>query len=152
MSYFATPNHYTLPAMPEKYPELSERFQSAFIDAVLLIILMFASASILEKYENVPDWVRMALFIGLFFVYEPLFIAMGGTPGNYVKGIRVRKFSNPASRINILQSLLRYPVKVFLGWISFLTIGTNPHRRAIHDMLSGSIVVKTKRTDTENQI
>lgn len=63
--------------MQEKYPELSERIQSTLIDTVLIIILIFAFARILDNYENVPDWVRIAMFVGLFMAYEPLCMTLG---------------------------------------------------------------------------
>jgi uncharacterized RDD family membrane protein YckC len=128
--------------MTEKYPELSDRIQATFIDTILIIIMMFVFASVLEGYENVPDWVRIAMFAGLFILYEPLCMTMGFTLGNYFKGIRVRKHSDTAKRINILQAIIRYPVKVLLGWISFLTIGGNPQKRAIHDLVSGTVMIK----------
>ena len=136
----------TKPFLPEepkiKYPVLGDRIQSSFVDALLIVILMFVFASILDRYEDVPDWVRMALFGSLFIAYEPLCMSLGCTLGNYIKGIRVRKNSNPAKRINIFQAIIRYPVKIFLGWISFLTIGMDPKRRAIHDLVSGSVMIK----------
>ena len=128
--------------MKEKYPQLTDRVQSTFIDTILIIILMFAFAGILDKFDNVPDWVRIALFAGLFIVYEPLCMTLGCTLGNYMKRIRVRKDSNPAKRINIFQAIIRYPIKVLLGWISFLTINSNPKRRAIHDLVSGTVMIK----------
>lgn len=128
--------------MEEKYPLLGERIQSAFIDSVLMIVLMFIFTNILDKFDNVPDWVRIIMFIGLFLAYEPLCMTLGCTLGNYLKGIRVRKFSDSAKRINIFQAIIRYPVKICLGWISFLTINSNPKRRAIHDLISGSVMIK----------
>ena len=128
--------------MKEKYPQLTDRVQSTFIDTILIIILMFAFAGILDKFDNVPDWVRIALFAGLFIVYEPLCMTLGCTLGNYLKRIRVRKDSNSAKRINIFQAIIRYPIKVLLGWISFLTINSNPKRRAIHDLVSGTVMIK----------
>ena len=128
--------------MEEKYPQLSDRIQSTFIDAILIVILMFVFASILDKFDNVPDWVRMVMFAGLFIAYEPFCMTLGSTLGNYLKGIRVRKNSDSTKRINIFQAIIRYPVKVFLGWISFLTINSNPKRRAIHDLVSGSVMIK----------
>jgi len=128
--------------MPDKYPQLSERIQSSFIDMLLIVIMMFVFASILDKYENLPDWVTIAMFAGLFVAYEPLCMSLGFTLGNYIKGIRVRKNSDTTKRINILQALIRYPVKILLGWISFLTIGADPKRRAIHDLASGSVMIK----------
>ena len=117
--------------MQEKYPELKLRIQSTFIDLILVVILMFAFASILEKFQDVPDWVRIVLFAGLFIVYEPLSMTLGCTLGNYLNGIRVRKEADSTKRITVLQAIIRYPIKVALGWISFLTISSNPRRRAI---------------------
>lgn len=128
--------------MQEKYPELSDRIQSTFIDTILIIVLMFAFASLLDKFENVPDWVRIVMFASLFIIYEPICMVLGSTLGNYLKGIRVRKNADSTKKINIIQAIIRYPVKVFLGWISFLTINSNPKRRAIHDLISGSVMIK----------
>jgi len=128
--------------MTEQYPELKDRIQSTFIDTILLLVLMFIFAAIIDKFEHVPDWVRAAMFIGLFVVYEPLFMTIGCTLGNYIKGIRVRKVDDTSRKINIFQALVRYPIKFGLGWISFLTIGSNSKRRAIHDLAAGSVMIK----------
>jgi len=127
--------------MNEQYPDLKDRIQSAFIDLILMIVLMIVFASIIDKYENVPDWVRMAL-VGFFIVYEPLFMTLGCTLGNLIKGIRVRKHSDSTKKINILQAIIRYPIKFLLGWLSYITIGSSPKRRAIHDMVAGSVMIK----------
>lgn len=132
--------------MPEKYPDLSDRIHSSFIDGILLIIMMFVFASILDKFDDVPDWVRIAMFASLFVVYEPLCTSLGFTVGHYIKGIRVRRESNSTKRINIIQSIFRYVVKIFLGWVSFLTISSNPKKRAIHDFVAGSVMIKCEKT------
>ena len=124
------------------YPSLSDRVQSTFIDGILIIILMFVAASILERYEDPPDWIRIVLFFGIWGVYEPVCTTCGFTIGNYMKGIRVRRVSDPTKRINILQAFFRYLLKFSLGWISFLTIHFNPERRAIHDLAVGSVMVR----------
>lgn len=103
---------------------------------------MFIFSAVLDRYENVPDWIRIVMFAGLFLAYEPLCTSLGCTLGNYIKGIRVRKHSDTTRRINIFQAITRYIIKVLLGWISFLTIHTNPKRRAIHDLACGSIMIK----------
>lgn len=128
--------------MEEKYPLLGDRIQSTFIDMFLIIIMMFVFSGILDKFDNVPDWVRIVLFVGLFIAYEPLCTTLGFTVGNYIKGIRVRRFSDTTKRINIFQAIIRYIIKVLLGWISFLTINSNPKRRAIHDMAAASVMIK----------
>ncbi|MCH5715347.1 RDD family protein [Niabella hibiscisoli] len=127
---------------PENYPLLTERIQSTAIDAALIVISMFVIAMVLDRYERVPDWVRIGLFVGLVVVYEPLCTTLGFTVGNYIKGIRVRQFDNSDKKINFLQALLRYVFKLALGGISFLAIFFTKKRRAIHDMVAGSVMIK----------
>jgi cytochrome bd-type quinol oxidase subunit 2 len=128
--------------MQEKYPLLLDRIQSSFIDMFFIILAMFAFASVLDHFDNVPDWVRIGLFAGVFVVYEPFCMVFGCTLGNYLKGIRVRNNDDTTKRITLFQSLLRYPLKIALGWLSFLTIHGNPKKRAVHDLASGSVMIK----------
>ena len=130
------------PNNKDQYPFLSDRIQSSFIDLVFIVMMMFVFASWLEKYDNAPDWIRVALFFGLWAVYEPVCTSLGGTLGNYMKGIRVRQHKSSTKKINIFQALLRYVLKTTLGWISFLTMHTNKERRAIHDLAAGSVMIK----------
>lgn len=127
--------------MPIKYPEIKSRIQSTFIDSALIMLLIIIASNVLGYFENTPDWVRIALFI-LFLMYEPIFVCIGCTLGNYIIGIRVRKENDMNKKINFLQSFIRFGFKVFLGWISFLTIHSNPQKRAIHDFVSGSLMFK----------
>jgi uncharacterized RDD family membrane protein YckC len=127
------------------YPSLSDRVQSSFIDVVLIVILMFVASSVLDKYENAPDWIRIVLFFGLWAIYEPLCTTLGFTLGNYMKGIRVRRYTNESKRINFFAAFVRYCMKVLLGWISFITIHFNPEKRAIHDFAVGSVMVKSQK-------
>ena len=59
-----------------------------------------AKQSILDKYDSVPDAVRIVLFVVLFIAYEPVCMALGCTIGNYMKGIRVRKVADINKKIN----------------------------------------------------
>jgi uncharacterized RDD family membrane protein YckC len=131
--------------MIETYPDLSDRIQSSFIDVILIIVMMFLFASVLDHFANVPDWVRISMFAGLFMVYEPLCTFIGFTLGNYIKGIRVRKASDTTKRINIFSAISRYAVKILLGWVSFLTIHSNPKKRALHDFAAGSVMIRHRR-------
>jgi uncharacterized RDD family membrane protein YckC len=131
--------------MESNYPQLLDRIQSTFIDVLAILIVTFVIGSVLDKFENVPDWVRIALFFGLWGVYEPVSTTLGCTLGNYIKGIRVRRHNNFNARINILQSFVRYLLKTTLGWLSFITIHMNSDKRAIHDLVSGSIMIRKNR-------
>ena len=124
----------------ETYPSLSRRIQSTFIDSMLILILVIVFMNSTEGVKNMPDWIKV-VFIVLLGSYEPLFQTFGCTLGNYMRGIRVRNFENTSKKINLLQAIIRYPVKLFLGWISFLTIHGNPKRRAMHDIISGTVMI-----------
>ncbi len=129
----------------EEYPSLSDRIQSTIIDSVLILVLFLITSGILDLVSNPPDFIRIILFFGILLGYEPVCMTTGCTLGNYIKGLRVRRFSNTAKRLNILQAVIRYVFKVVLGWLSFLTINANPKRRAIHDLIAGSLMIRVER-------
>lgn len=127
--------------MKEKYPFMLERIQSILIDSVLIVACMIIFSDILSGFKNVPDWLRAVLLISLF-LYEPIATTFGGTIGNNIKGIRVRKDSDDTKQINIFQALIRYFFKLLFGWLSFITIFSSSKKRAIHDILSGTVMIK----------
>lgn len=127
---------------PDNFPPLVKRFQSLILDQVFLIICMVIFSQLLSNTdEENTDVLRGVLLVGLFGIYEPLCMAFGCTIGNYVSGIRVRKFSDHKRRINIFQSYIRFITKLLLGIISFFTVTSNKSKRAIHDMTAGSIMI-----------
>ena len=123
------------------YASILDRIKSTAIDTLILIACFYMSSDIFETIGDVPEYVRITLF-ALFILYEPVFIALGATFGNYRNGIRVRKNSDYSKKINILQSLVRFFLKVSLGWISLLFILMNKKGRALHDIVSGSVMLK----------
>jgi uncharacterized RDD family membrane protein YckC len=132
--------------MEKKYPDLKTRIQSTFIDTMLMLSLMFLAATILDKINPSQDeedgWIRGLIFISIWGIYEPLAMAIGCTLGNYLMKIRVKRDSDNTKRINLLQAFVRFVVKIALGWISFLTIHGNKERRAIHDLVAGSVMLE----------
>jgi uncharacterized RDD family membrane protein YckC len=127
--------------MKEKYPFMLERIQSIFIDSVLIVACMIIFSDILSNFSNVPIWLRAVLLI-LLFLYEPIATIFGGTIGNNIKSIRVRKNSDETQSINLFQSIIRYFFKLLLGWLSFITIFSSDKKRAIHDIISGTVMIK----------
>ena len=133
--------------MEDEYPRLIVRLQSLFIDTLIIIACMVIFSMILDHFPGAPDWLRISLFLAVFIFYEPFCLTFGFTIGNYVKGIRVRKFGDTNNRISFFHAVIRYLVKALLGWISFLTIHSNPSKRAIHDLASGSVMINHKKKD-----
>ena len=112
------------------------------LSTLFILIMMAVFSRLLDNIQNPPDWLRAALFISLFGLYEPLCMTFGCTLGNYIKNIRVRSRDDHSAKISILQALVRFLLKVCLGWISFLFIHSNYEKRALHDMASGSVMLK----------
>jgi uncharacterized RDD family membrane protein YckC len=129
--------------MEEKYPFMLERIQSILIDSVLIIACMIIFSDILSNFTNVPIWLRAVLLI-LLFLYEPIATTFGGTIGNNIKSIRVRKSSDETQSINFFQAIVRYFFKLLLGWFSFITIFSSDKKRAIHDIISGTVMIKVE--------
>lgn len=130
-----------------EYPLLTDRLKSTFIDLMVIIGLMFLCSIMLDGLPESAGWVRGVCFVTVFVLYDPLCTAFGCTVGNYVMKIRVRQYDDYTKRINFFFALMRYIVKVLLGWLSFLTIHSNVARRAIHDMVGGSVVVNVTEND-----
>lgn len=123
-------------------PPLIKRFQSALIDGVAIIICMVIFSQIFSLTdEESSGGLKGVLLFGLFFFYEPFCMAYGCTIGNFISGIRVRKFGEEEKRITITNSYLRFIVKFLLGIISFFTVTSDKNKRAMHDYAGGSIMV-----------
>lgn len=124
------------------YPSLVKRIQSSVIDFVVLMVVMAIFAKISSLFVNFPTSFRIGLMASLI-LYEPICMSfLGYTIGNYVLGLRVRKVADESQNINIFQALLRYVVKLSLGWIAFLSIHSNDKKRAIHDFVAGTVMIK----------
>lgn len=112
------------------------------VDALFLLIAMMVISQLLGLFTHVAEAVRISLFVFLFLVYDPLLTSfLGGTLGHLVIGIRVKKESTERTNISLLAALFRFIIKSTLGWISLLTVTGNKRKRALHDLLSGSVVV-----------
>lgn len=129
--------------MEEKYPFVLERIQSILIDSVLIIACMILFSDILSNFKNVPNWLRAALLLSLF-LYEPIMTTFDGTVGNNIKKIRVRQNADESKSITFFQAIVRYFFKLLLGWFSFLSIFSSTKKRAIHDIISGTVMVRVK--------
>jgi len=125
-------------------PTIKTRYISILIDAGCIVLLSIAAATIFDKIGQVPDYLRGVIFALIFVLYEPILVSFGCTTGQLLMNIRVRDFKNPQKKLNILLVLIRFIVKIFLGWLSFLTVTFNINRRAIHDFASGSIMIANK--------
>jgi uncharacterized RDD family membrane protein YckC len=125
-------------------PSLSKRIQASFIDVVLILIVGIIGGEYIENNIEASRTIKLAYFIFVFFLYEPLFTSLGCTFGQSVAKIRVRNFETQ-KKIMLPFAILRYIIKYTLGWISFFTVHANDNLRAIHDLASRSVVIDVSK-------
>ncbi|RKD85080.1 RDD family protein [Mangrovibacterium diazotrophicum] len=122
------------------YPGVSLRVKAVVSDSIVLLILIIGATYLLESFNNVPGYVRGIVFVGMF-LYDPILTsACGGTLGHLLFGIRVKRQNDQQRNIFFPLALIRYIVKIALGWISLVTVMSNKKGKAIHDMIVGSVV------------
>ncbi|MBE0597419.1 MAG: RDD family protein [Desulfuromonadales bacterium] len=121
-------------------PTILRRYLSTFIDGVFILsVVIFASLAI-DSDSALAGYARIAVFLGMFFLYEPIFTSRFCTLGQKITGIRVRTFGS-YENISIPAAYLRIIIKILLGFISLLSIPFTKDRRAVHDFASGSVVI-----------
>ena len=126
-----------------KYATLLSRVKAAIVDFLVLMGLVLAVSTILSKFENVPDFVRVILFILIFILYDPIFTStIGATIGHLILGLRIRRSNDENRKIIFPIAIVRFLIKAALGWISLLTISILKKKKAIHDLVAGSVVLQ----------
>jgi len=127
------------------YGSLLKRLKALMIDFLVLMGMGIIASLIFSNFDNVPDYYRIIVFVFIFFLYDPLFTSLiGSTIGQLFLGLIVRRSNDESKKIIFPIALLRYLFKILLGWISLLTISGNPKRKAIHDLIVGSVVIEIK--------
>lgn len=134
--------------MQYQKPQLQTRLKSTVIDTLVYIFMLIILVEVFELFPHVSDWIR-GFFFFLTMLYDPIFTTTSRTLGQRLMNLRVvdhhaLKFENRLNRINFFQALIRVIFKWLLGIVSFFTIHTNEDKRAIHDYISGSVVIKGK--------
>ncbi len=126
----------------KNYPGVSIRVKAVVTDSIILVIFIVGVTYLFESFQSVPDFMRIAAFVFIFLLYDPLFTStLGGTIGHMIFGIRVKREKNLQRNILFPLAVIRYIVKALLGWISLLTVSGNKKGKAIHDLVVRSVVI-----------
>ena len=124
----------------EWLPTLPRRYAATAVDGAVMLAALVAPTALWGADDAAARGMRAALAVGAFLVYEPLCTGRFVTLGQWVAGVRVRRFHS-GERIGVPRAFVRLWVKGLLGIFSFLVIPFIPGRRAIHDLATGSIVI-----------
>jgi uncharacterized RDD family membrane protein YckC len=127
------------PKKEYQYPTLVRRYKALLIDSLLVLFtLVLIMVTVQDSDVRTPIMVSSAFIILLS--YEPLLTSYSKTVGQRIMKIRVGRRDSPLEKINLLSAYMRWFTKTLLGWLSFVTIHFNSERRAIHDLVSDSVV------------
>lgn len=128
--------------MESIYAGLQNRIKAAVVDGILLMVMMYSITEILKFFNDVPSSLRMYLFILVFVLYEPLMVSiLGFTAGHYYFDIKVKREDNHTKNIIFPLALLRFILKLSLGWVALLTVTGTKKKQAIHDKVVKSVVL-----------
>ena len=130
-------------AMETEYANISSRTKAVIIDTVVIVALMYAATEILELFESVPNYVRVGIALFIIVLYEPIFVSsFGQTIGHSRSNLIVRRAENEDQYISFINALIRFALKVLLGWLSLLTVTGSEKKQAIHDSFVKSVVIE----------
>jgi uncharacterized RDD family membrane protein YckC len=157
---------YGVPAYVPPGPEpgfewggIGARFGALVIDAIIIIVALFAAGLVISGFapassssgSESPEATAVSLIWMLFaLVYHPVFwYLFGATPGQKALGLRVAQASSGAP-LGLSGVLARYLIFFFvtiaipLGIISAVMAAQDPFKRAWHDEVARSIVVRRR--------
>ena len=124
----------------EWVPTLVRRYAATAVDGALMVAALVMPTALWGPDNPVARAGLVAFALAAFLVYEPLGTGRFVTLGQWVAGVRVRRFDT-GQRIGVIRAFARIVVKIVLGLVSFLVLPFTPGRRAIHDLATGSIVI-----------
>lgn len=128
------------------YPRLIKRVRAVLIDSVLVPVAVFGSLILGDTLGISHPIGKVMLLLGPIFVLEPGLVAFtGGTVGHHLQGIRITTVDG-TKNINILAAVLRFVVKIVLGWLSFVVVLTTAKHQAVHDLVARSVVIHKDTT------
>ena len=103
--------------------------------------LQYDGAKLLNSEINNTGWlITILLCLTNFFIF-PLF--SGQTIGKMITGLRIVRLDGtaPGLRDIFLRHVIGYPITFFSAMLGFVLVLFNQSGRALHDFLSGTVVV-----------
>lgn len=129
----------------------NERFLAYLIDTLPFVLLTYTTFTFAVKYNYIVftqknETVWKLLWIALFILYEIIFTSGNRrTLGKKIMGIRVLK--KDGSYPTVFSAFFRvtgYFISSFILNLGYIMAAFTPNKRALHDYMAGTIVVRTK--------
>jgi uncharacterized RDD family membrane protein YckC len=123
-----------------KYPSLLQRYLATLIDVIAILFLFYLYAK--SPLSQTATGASATWPLWLFVVYEPICNRYATTLGQLLMGFRVRTFQGER-KVPLWRGFVRLFTKYILGAISFIRMPIHKQRRALHDIISGTIAINT---------
>ena len=138
-----------------KYASITERFVALTIDYGIIFLPLQLIAWIICKTvgQHLELWMLISMVVGMnlvFVLYETVFSSGGRvTLGKNLVGIAVVK-KDKSGPLSVPQAFLRaigYYISTLLLFGGFVLAMVDDRKRALHDILGGSVVVQLRERD-----
>lgn len=124
-----------------KYPALVLRIRAMCIDLIVFVFLFWAVFLLIWKVQFSNDSLKIVVLSVPLLLFEPMCMSISGsTIGQHLVGIKVAS-RKTGKNLFILRAILRYVVKVVVGFYSVITMAVTHRRQSFHDVVSGSVVL-----------
>lgn len=139
-----------------KYASITERFVALAIDyGIIFLPLQLIAWIICKTLGSYLDlWMLISMAVGMnliFVLYETIFSSGGRvTLGKNLVGIAVVK-KDQSGPLSVPQAFMRavgYYISAMLFFGGFVLAMVDDRKRALHDILGGSVVVELRERDT----
>ncbi|MEJ2590179.1 MAG: RDD family protein [Candidatus Thiodiazotropha sp.] len=122
------------------YPRVSRRIQALMLDG-LIVPALAVGAIFLARQLGAEGVYAAVTAVLVIFLLEPVLVsATGGTLGHHMMGIRVCDWRR-GGNLSIIAAVIRFLAKLALGLFSTVSLFLTRQHQAIHDLLTGSIVI-----------
>ncbi|MEM7257772.1 MAG: RDD family protein [Pseudomonadota bacterium] len=133
------------------YPALVLRIRAMCIDLIIFTLLFWGTLVLVWRLELSAIYLKVVVLAVPLLLLEPMLLWLSGsTIGQHIVGIKVAN-KETGQNLFILKALIRYIVKMVLGFYSIITMAVTKRRQSFHDVVSGSVVLFKNETSAPSR-
>ncbi len=130
--------------MKMSYPKFYIRLKALLFDSVILSVSLIGIILMSSNIDFANNVYKVFFILLPVLSIEPLFTAFtGGSLGHHYAGLKIIN-AEKGGNLSLIRSYIRIFIKLPLSLYSFISILLTKRHQAIHDLVSGSVVVFKK--------
>jgi signal peptidase I len=110
---------------------------------LIIILVLFNNSSINGTFK----WIAVLSYI---IIVIPVFISLGGTPGQLFSGLIVRKINDHSKNISLFDAYRRFPLLLLFNFLNLFGIGSE--KKAVYEELSNSVTLEQDEVSDEEEL